>query len=306
MKTKKLQKKPEVSIVVAHMNGKEIIKEFLDSLKKQTFKDFETIIVDNGSTDGSISFIKKKYPWVKLIRNEENRGFSGGNNDGMHIARGDYILLLNNDTVLDKDFIKNLFNERNSGGILGAKNYYHDVDGRKDIIWAVGSKLNKIFMKSRLFGNKEIDYGQYNQKIELNETVGSAMFINRKVLDEIGLFDERYFNYCEETELQLRAKKAGFRIVYVPAAVLWHKVGYTTGGGSTPLATYYLVRNRGLLIRQHQKWFLKPISYFSLFLEVILRSMKYSREKRKDKVRATWAGYSDFLNKKFGKTNRKF
>lgn len=299
----KKTKKPLISIVVPHMNAKTIISDFLDSLKKQTFRDFETIIVDNGSSDGSSGFIKKKYPWVKLIRNEENHGFSGGNNDGMRIAKGDYILLLNNDLILDKDFIKILFDERDSGDILGVKSYYYD---EKNVIWAVGVKVNKLLARSTLLGNKEIDKGQFDKKLILDATVGVAMFINRNVLRKIGLFDENYFNYYEESDLQERARKNHFKIVYIPEAKLWHKVGFTTGGGSTPLATYYLVRNRGLFITKHQKWFLKPISYLSLIVEVLLRALKYSKERRKDKIRAAFAGYSDFTHKRFGKTIREF
>jgi GT2 family glycosyltransferase len=115
-----------ISIVVLNWNGKEITEECLNSIKKQTFKDYEIILVDNNSTDGSSEYLKKRFPKINLIQNKENYGYAKGNNIGIKKAKGDYVLILNNDIILDKNFLKELDKHKNKADILGAKNYFYD------------------------------------------------------------------------------------------------------------------------------------------------------------------------------------
>ena len=279
-----------VSIVLVNWNGKSINDDCIDSLNAQSFKDFEIIFVDNASTDGSYEHVKKKYPGVKTFETGANLGFAGGNNYGIKKANGEYIFLLNNDTVCDKDLLKNLVSERNNADILGCKIYYYEP---KDVIWSVASRVNKITAKASLVGRGEKDRGQYDKKRYVEQVVGCAILINKKIFEEIGYLNEDYFMYYEETEWQTRARKAGFKTMYVPDAKLWHKVAFSSGGGVTPLSIYYLVRNRMYYIKNNWNLLLKPIAYCSAYIEAVARVILY-KIKRKDKlVEAVIRGIKD-------------
>jgi len=178
-----------ISVVILNWNGKKVTADCLDSVKGQTFKNYEVILVDNASDDGSCGYLKKKFPFVKLIRNEENLGYAGGNNVGVKSARGKYILILNNDVILDRSFLSELWKNRNKADILGVKNYYFN---KKNVIWAVGSSVNKFTMRAGLVGNKLKDSENVN-KMKIEHAVGSAIFINKKVIDKIGFLNEDFF-----------------------------------------------------------------------------------------------------------------
>jgi len=287
-------KTPQISIIILNWNGKEITKDCLESLKKQNFKEYEIILVDNASTDDSSKYLKKKFPKIKLIQNKKNIGYAGGNNIGIKKAKGDYILILNNDTVLDNNFLNELWGNKNKANILGVKNYYFD---KKNIIWAIGSKVNRFTMRAKLIGNGLMDSKEIDKR-DIEHAVGSAMLINKKVIDKIGFLDNSFFAYYEETEWQTRAQNAGFKISWVPTAKLWHKVAYSTGGGRSPFSAYYLVRNRGYYIKKWAKY--KLIAYPYWFLEVFMR-ICYGLVKDKKYAKASFRGMIDFLKGVKGK-----
>jgi len=292
-------KKALISIVILNWNGKKVTENCLNSLIPQLNSNFEVLVVDNDSKDESVNYLKKRFPKIKIIKNKKNLGYAGGNNRGVKKAKGDYILILNNDVILDKEFLEELWKNKDKTDILGVKNYFYD---KKNVLWAIGSKVNKFTMKASLIGNKEKDIGQYDKK-EINYTVGSAMLINKKVIDKIGFLDENYFMYFEETEWQTRAKNAGFKISWIPSAKLWHKVGFSTGGGRTPLSAYYLVRNRAYYIKKWGNY--KIVAYSSWFLEVLGRFI-YGLIKNKEYARMSWKGARDFLKRKKGEIILKF
>jgi GT2 family glycosyltransferase len=285
-----------ISIIVLNWNGKKVLKGCLDSIRAQKFKNSEVIVVDNASTDGSQEMIKKKYAFVKLIKNKENRGYAGGNNIGIKKAKGEYILILNNDTVLDKNFLKELWSNRKKADILGVKNFYFD---KKNIIWAIGSKVNKFTNRAKLVANNIPDSKKIN-KIKVEYLVGSAMLINKKVINKVGFLDESFFAYYEETEWQTRAKNKGFTISWIPSAKLWHKVAYSTGGGRSPLSAYYLVRNRGYYIKKWSKY--KFIAYPFWIFEITTRII-YGLIKNRKYAKASLRGMIDFFNGVKGKGN---
>ena len=289
-------KLPSISIIVLNWNGKKMTEECLNSLMPQLNKNFEVLVVDNASTDGSVEYLKKKFKKIKLIRSKENLGYAGGNNLGVKKAKGNYILILNNDIILDKNFLKEIWKHKDDADILGVKNYYYD---KKNIIWAIGSKINLLTMKASLIGNKIQDKGQLD-KTQIDYTVGSAMLINKKVIDEIGFLDENYFCYYEETEWQTRARNTGFKISWIPTAKLWHKVGFSTGGGRTPTSTYYLTRNRGYYIKKWAKH--KLIAWIFWIVEVKLRIF-YGLLKNIKYAQMSWKGAMDFFKEKKGKSD---
>ncbi len=283
-----------ISIIILNWNGKEVTEECLKSIKKQTFKGYETIVVDNNSSDNSVSFLNKKFPSIKLVQNKKNLGFTGGNNEGLKYAKGDYLLLLNNDTILDKNFLEEIWKNKNKADILGVKNYFY---GKKNMIWAVGSKVNWLTMRAKLIANKLIDSREID-KIKIDHAVGSAIFFRKKIIEKIGFLDNSFFAYYEETEWQTRAQRAGFKISWVPTAKLWHKVAYSTGGGRSPLSAYYLVRNRGYYIKKYSKH--KFIAYLFWLIEIKLRIL-YGLLKDRKYAKMTWKGMVDFFNDKKGK-----
>lgn len=192
-----------------------------------------------------------------LIKNNLNHGFPGGNNIGIRFALNflnpDYILLLNNDTIVDKNFLDVLVGEgqlEHDVGILGPKIYFYD---EPDVIWCAGCKISWKLSRGIQIGSGEIDQGQYDKKIVVEYVSGSAFLIKTEVICEIGLMDEKYFLYFEESDWTLRANQAGFKSLYVPDAKVWHKVSRSGGGISNPHGLYYITRNRWIFMRKWAK-----------------------------------------------------
>jgi len=222
---------PRVVIIILNWNGKNDTSECLDSLNAITYQNYEIIVVDNGSTDGSQQHFKDKYPGIFLIETGQNLGFTGGNNRGITAAlqkNADYVLLLNNDTIVDRLFLEELVyaaESREDVGILNPKIYYYD---QPRLLWYAGGNLSLLQGLPRHFGFQEIDSGQYDKMKEVNFITGCAFLIKRKVIENIGLLDEKFFCYSEDADWSIRAIKAGYKGLYVPSSMIWHKIGIST------------------------------------------------------------------------------
>jgi len=275
-------------------NAKDVTADCIESIKKQTFKDYEVVLVDNGSTDGTCKYLKKKFPFIKLVQNKKNLGYAGGHNSGIGKAKANYFLILNNDVVLAENFLEELWKNKDKADILGIKNYFYD---KRNVFWAIGSNVNEYLMTARLKGNKEKDVGQYD-KSNIDQAVGSAMLVNKKVIDKVGFLDASLFAYYEETEWQTRAQRAGFKVSWVPTAKLWHKVAYSYGGEKSPITTYYLIRNRGYYIKKWGRY--KIIAYPYWALEVFVR-IAYGLLKNRKYARLSLRGAMDFFKGVRGK-----
>jgi hypothetical protein len=259
---------PKVTIIVLNWNGKQDTIECLHSIFALNYSSYNVIVVDNASTDNSIEDIKISYPNTVIIENNENIGFTGGFNVGIKKAieeNSDYILCLNNDTVLDKNFILELVKEgetnSNIGGLCPIE---YDYNLPNKIVYAGGS-IGIIV--SKLYGYGEIDHGQYALVKETKMLCGSAMMIKKNAFLEVGLFDEDYFFGSEDKDLALRLIKNKFCLLFVPQAKLWHKRRGATGGKITPLTVYFSTRNSLLFVRKHGKIheILIFLPYFFLF-----------------------------------------
>ncbi|MCR3884833.1 MAG: glycosyltransferase family 2 protein [Methanothrix sp.] len=244
-----------ISVVIPNYNGRRYLEGCLPSLSAQTFEDFEVIVVDNGSKDGSCEYVAEEFPLVRIVENEENLGFAGGVNSGISIARGEHILTLNNDTVAEKEFIENLAEAIGSDGRVGmcaSKMLF--LDGRINSTGICISRSAAAWDR----GMGEADRGQYDAACEVFGPSAGAALYRREMLDEIGLFDEDFFAYMEDVDLAFRGQLAGWRCLYVPGARVRHVHGGTAGFGSD-LSVYYGNRNvlwypvkdfpAGLLIR---------------------------------------------------------
>ena len=253
---------PLVSIVSVNYDQPEVTCEMLASLEKVTYPNFETLIVDNASPTKSPNIIKEKYPEIQLIISKKNLGFAGGNNIALKQAKGDYVLLLNNDTEVKPDFLESLVELMESDkkiGIVSSKILYFYEDNV--IQYAGASPINPITSRGSHYGYKEIDNGQLDEVTETAYPHGACMMIRKSVLEELGLLYEGYFLYYEELDFAERVKRAGYKIYFQPNSSILHKESISTGKNS-PLKTYYMNRNRLLFVRRNS-------SGITLFLGVI-------------------------------------
>lgn len=235
---------PRASVIIPHWNGKEHLATCLDALCRQSFDDFETILVDNGSTDGSQAFVRDHYPAVRLLELGENRGFTGACNAGYAAARGDFIVLLNNDTEASADWLAALvdaFERRPRAGILASKIMLFD---RRDHFHAAGD-FYRVDGRPGNRGVWEKDVGQYDDEEEVFGASGAAAAYRRSMVAEIGFLDEDFFFSCEDVDISWRAHLAGWQVWYAPDAVVYHKLK-ATGGSVT--GSYYDGRNFLFLI----------------------------------------------------------
>ena len=233
---------PQTSVIILNWNGKKFLQECLDSLGAQTYRDFETILIDNGSKDNSAAFVQELYPWVRLVALPENTGFSGGNNRGLAECRGDYIVTLNNDTKVEPEFIAELVKVAESDsaiGMVAAKmlNFYET--GRID---SVGIRVTTAGLGVNR-GVGETDRGQYDAAGEVFGACAGAALYRRAMLDEVGFFDAAFSAYYEDTDLAWRARLAGWRCVTAPGAVVYH-VHSATSGRMSPFTVYQVQRNK--------------------------------------------------------------
>ena len=227
-----------ISVIVLNYNGRGFLDGCLTSLASQTYSDFEVIVVDNGSRDGSPDYIEENYPWVRLAKNDENLGFSGGTNVGIRAAKGEFIITLNNDSRADSRFIEELIKPMADPevGVCAAKMLF--PDGRINSAGICISRSGAAWDR----GMFEPDRGQYEFVEEVFGACAGAALYRREMLDEIGLFDEDFFLYLEDVDLAFRARLAGWKCLYVPGARVIHHHGGTAGVGSD-LAVYYGNRN---------------------------------------------------------------
>lgn len=232
-----------ITIVIPNWNGKRFLDTSLDSLRRQTFKDFETIVVDNGSTDGSVNFIREKYPEVKLIKFSKNRGFSAAVNEGIRHSNSKYVALLNNDTECDSKWLAELFKTAESAdGKIGSFSSKMISFYDRNRIDGVGISVDKLGGALQI-GYLESDNGQFDSSFQVFGPVGGAALYRREMLTKIGLFDEDFFAYYEDVDLAWRAKVQGWDSIYVPTAIVYH---IHTGTNLNPNFIDYLLDRNGV------------------------------------------------------------
>ena len=241
-----------VAIIVLTWNGLADTLACLESLRQLKYPNYEVVVVDNGSRDGSPAVIRERFPHVTMIENERNLGFTGGNNVGLRYAltqSADYMLLLNNDTVVAPDFLRLLVEAAKGDaetGIAGPMIYYHK---QPDVIWSAGGAIDWRRRKTRMVGLDEQDVGQFEaMPREVDFVSGCTLLVKRAVLEQVGLLDERFFAYYEEIEWCVRARQAGFKIMHAPRAHIWHKISPAAQADSATVY-YYMTRNRLLFLK---------------------------------------------------------
>jgi GT2 family glycosyltransferase len=228
---------PEVSIVIVNWNGRQFLDACLDAVAAQRGVNAETILVDNGSTDGSAAYVAERYPWVRVVALAENRGFAGGNNAGVREARGRFVALLNNDTVADPGWLNALLGAADEGVLATSRIVYmHDrrvIDSAGDgmLRWGGAFKRHHGDTSDRAMESREV-FG----------VCGAACLVARRVFEELGGFDEHLFISHEDVDLSYRARLRGYRCRYVADAVVAHH-GSSTLGRVSAFAVYHGQRN---------------------------------------------------------------
>ncbi len=299
----------KVAIVVLNWNGLADTKSVLKDIKKlnKSGLEIELVVVDNGSTDGSVEglrSIKTQNVSYTFLENSENLGFAGGNNVGIKYSLdkgADLVLILNNDIILDKNFlvemVKNFLENPKIGAvspkIYFAKGYEFHKDRYKEkdlgkVIWYAGGDIDWDNVYGATSGVDEVDIGRYNLEKNTDFATGTCMLVSREVLEKVGVFDEKYFLYYEDTDLSVRIKKAGFRVLYEPDAIIWHKVAQSSGIGSS-LNDYFITRNRMLFGFKYAKLRTK-LALIRESINLLLNGRKWQK-----------TGIRDFYLMRFGK-----
>lgn len=261
-------KKPIFSIVIPNWNGKEFLRICLDSLFKQSFKNYEIILVDNGSSDDSVSFTKNHYPEVKIVVLKKNMGFAVAANTGIKEAKGGLVALLNNDTEVDKDWLREIFNaseKDNHASFFASK--LLDFKNRK-IIDSCGDGLSWSGRAFSIGKGKKDSPGFEDVKYVFGATAGAAVY-KKEMLEKVGLFDEDFFMYLEDVDLDFRAQLMGFKCLFVPKAKVYH-IGSATAGKNSAFVFKYITRNRWYLMKKNFPW-QKVVTYYPLIIISELR-----------------------------------
>lgn len=221
-----------LSIIILSHNTRELLKQTIDSIQVQ--KDWEIIVVDNASSDGSAEMIRDKYPRVKLLINDENIGFAAANNQGIKESRAKYVMLLNSDTQILDDAIEKMLGVMESNPQIGMITPKVVLpDGAIDLACHRGmptpwraltyfSKLEQLFPESSLFGGYHLTHLDFDQTHQIEATAATAIIVRRKAIDQVGLLDERFFLYAEDLDWCKRFTDASWEIVYYPDSVVLH------------------------------------------------------------------------------------
>lgn len=242
----------KIGIVMVNYNGENFQGDCLRTIFESSYKDFEVIIVDSGSKDNSITYVKENYPQVIIVENKENIGVAAGNNIGikLSIERGnEYTLLLNNDTEIASDMLEILIKNATKDKVVVPKMYYYD---KPNSIWCAGGRFAWIKCGTCHYGVNEEDRGQYDQNKIIEYAPTCCMLIHNSIFDKIGLFDEATFMYFDDTDFCVRMLEYGIKMEYIFNAKLWHKVSSSSGGDFSKVQVYYVNRNRLYFMKKNK------------------------------------------------------
>lgn len=305
-KSSEQQALPSVDVIIPHFNGVEILDKCLASLEKTRYANFSVTIVDNGTVDESIRLAMTKYRGIRVISAGKNLGYAGGCNFGFQRTGGKYVIFLNNDTEQEPDWIERLVEVAESDEQIAALqpkllSMHAKLRGERvfDYAGAAGGMLDALgypYALGRVFNTVEPDKGQYDEMREIFWASGAAMMVRRKAVEEVGAFDDDFFAHMEEIDLCWRLKIAGYRIVNVPKAVVYHYGGATLAAGN-PRKIYLNHRNNLMMIiknasRSHLLWLL-PVRVV-LELAALLYYQRYAGEYVRYVWRALWWNVQHF------------
>jgi GT2 family glycosyltransferase len=266
----------KVAISLVTWNGEKHLEPLMASVFAQTFKDFEILVIDNGSSDGTVSFFEKDYPQIRLIKNQENLGFAKGHNIGIQETQSDYVLILNQDVILEPDFLAQLvefMDKHKKAALVGGKLLKLKDKGKTKIIDSVGQKIFKTQQVIELGAGQE-DKGQFDEAHQVFGISATAAFYRRLALEEVKIgqeyFDEDFFSYKEDVDLNYRLRLYGWEIWYLPPAVAYHDRSAQGVGAGFDLSTIGYRQQKNKFVNFHSyknHWFVltKNLTWYNFF-----------------------------------------
>ncbi len=293
---------PLVYAVILNTNRRDDTLACLSSLAETTYRNLKIIVLDNKSNDGSVAAIQSSFPDVQIFNLTENLGYAGNNNVGIREAvnrKADWILVLNEDTILDPNCLSELVQvaEGNPAtGIVGPMVYHYD---EPNTIQSAGGVLGKYWQSQHLAQNEQ-DCGQFQTPHAVEWISGCAIMVRRAVIEQVGMLDASFFIYWEETEWCIRASRAGWQIVQVPQAKIWHK-GVQRDYQPKPSFTYYGTRNHLLTLSKHKAPLtVQFVTWMQILRTLISWSIKPKWRYKREHRNAMWKGVVDFLQHRWG------
>lgn len=291
---------PKISIIIPNWNGLGFLPDCLKSLAKVYYGNYRIAVVDNGSSDGSVDFLKNNFPAVAVIENKINLGFAAACNQGIKYALGkgaDYVLLLNNDTVVAPDFLSKMAEAAEAEekiGLVGAKIYYFD---QPEKIWFAGGKFIRWRASGKHLSWQKNDHPTLSGTRECDFITGCAVLIKKEVFSQIGFFFEPYFLTVEDLDFSYRAGRAGWKIVTALDAKIWHKVSSSRLGEFSFSNGYYGMRNRLHFAKQNGNW-------LGIFVFVVLvtplRTIQWLIQGKFKMLKGMLFGLRDFFRGRLG------
>lgn len=265
----------KVTIIIPNYNNRNLLEDLLNSLKAVSTP-YDIIIIDNASKDDSADFIKKSYPQIKLIENEVNMGFAYAVNQGIKSSKTEYVFLLNNDTVIDKNCISNLIKtieKDNSIFSVSSKMIqYHN----KDLIDDAGDEYNILGWSKKIGNNHNIS--EYDEDCEVFSACAGAALYRRKYFEEIGYFDENFESYVEDMDLSFRSRLHGYKSYYSSKALVYHYGSATSGSKHNPFKVRLSARNNIYLIYKNMSTWMKVINFIFIFLGDLIKYLYFYRK----------------------------
>ncbi|UCH62336.1 MAG: glycosyltransferase family 2 protein [Fidelibacterota bacterium] len=275
---------PRIVIIVLNWNGREITLQCLRSLERLKYGNYATILVDNGSRDGSVEAVSTDFPQVKVLSLPVNLGFAGGNNAGLEVAlqqNPDWIMFLNNDTEVAPDLLTALtsgIKRFPDGAVFGPKIYYGEEE---DLIWYAGGEMNLPLGRLRHRGIRERDQGQYNQAGPTDFVSGCCLLIRADLVRQLGGFDPSYVMYTEDADLCYRVRQLGFSCYYLPDGRIKHYLSSSIGGELSLRKVYLKWRSGMRFLRLYASpWHWPSIIVYQLLYYSVLGPARYIRRRR--------------------------
>jgi len=253
------------TVVVLNWNSHEMTAECIRSLLAMDGADFEILVVDNGSTDGSVELLPEEFPQITVLPQERNLGFAAGCNVGIRHALAndaEHVLLLNNDTLVAPDFLREMLAAIQGDPRIGAvcpKIYFADQPER---LWYAGADFSLWTGTAKHRGWKEVDHGQFDRHEEITQATGCAMLVRCSAVRAVGLLDEQFWAYAEDLDWSVRFLRRRYLLAFAPKAHVWHYDGATSvksmGAGSQAIRQFFSTRNMVLVARKHLRWWQIP------------------------------------------------
>lgn len=293
--------KPPVGVVIVNHDLKDSLRETLQSFRKINYPDLKIVVSDNASTDGSQEMMRTEFPEVHLLAHETEQGYARAASLGMAslVDRTKYIFSTTNDVIVDPELINVLvdFAEKNpSAGVLGTKIYFHNRPG---MLWHAGGRIHPLHGHSYHFGWERRDHPRYDRVRDCDYVTGCGFLLRSEALRRVGFLREDFVFYSEDAELCYRIREAGYRIIYVPAAKMWHKTG-TTLAKNRPVQLRYSTRNSLALLQEHKAGW-HPFTLWAHLLVVLpLKMALFDALLRFKNSAGIWKGICDWRAGRFG------